>query len=399
MEFGSKTLSDVTPTLADLRKLSIEAKSGLLLGRLAHIGKHDQSALQKGNLMLPGDPYALAFGYPDGEKTQVREHLLGAPWTKLVNEGFLVDTNGQGFHRVSEEGTEFLQSFSIPVVATPAKTKVTAPRAPRAFLSYSWDGNDHQEWVKDFASRLQGESGVEIIFDQWHLNPGDDKLHFMEQAVSASDFVIVICTTNYASRANKREGGVGYESMVITSELAEHILTNKFVPVLREGDFSTSLPIYLKSRMGVDLRSLPYSEKEYEKLLRVLHGEPIQPPALGQKPDFTKKATGTGNVTSRTASENSAPLLSPTDKRPNATAHARYDKPGQAGPWPTAHVRIWEVDGKTTYSFETSLGDEFMGSKDEVIDRFFSFNRQMLRDGYKRMEFSPGPDPDFSVLT
>jgi hypothetical protein len=35
--------------------------------------------------------------------------------------------------------------------------------------------------------------------------------------------------------------------MVITSGLAEHILTNKFIPVLRKGTWDSSLPIYLKS--------------------------------------------------------------------------------------------------------------------------------------------------------
>ncbi|MGD0212179.1 MAG: toll/interleukin-1 receptor domain-containing protein [Terriglobales bacterium] len=77
--------------------------------------------------------------------------------------------------------------------------------APRAFLSYSWDGRDHQQWVTRFAERLQGESGVEIIFDGWHLKPGDDKLHFMEQAIAESSFVVVVCTPTYAERANKAE--------------------------------------------------------------------------------------------------------------------------------------------------------------------------------------------------
>ena len=103
----------------------------------------------------------------------------------------------------------------------------------------------------------------------------------MEQAVADSNFVVVVCTPTYADRANKRQGGVGYESMVITSELAEHILTNKFIPVLRKGTWDSSLPIYLKSRMGLNLSDEPYREDEYEKLLRVLHGNPIQPPPLG----------------------------------------------------------------------------------------------------------------------
>jgi hypothetical protein len=87
--------------------------------------------------------------------------------------------------------------------------------------------------------------------------------------------------------------------MVITSELAEHILTNKFIPVLRKGTWDSSLPIYLKSRMGVNLSDEPYHEDEYERLLRVLHGEPIQPPRLASKPVFAKKPGALSNVESQ----------------------------------------------------------------------------------------------------
>ncbi len=221
-----------------------------------------------------------------------------------------------------------------------------------------------------------------------------------------SDFVIVVCTPNYAERADKREGGVGYESMVITAELAEHMHTNKFIPVLRDGAWSSSLPVYLKSRMGVNLSGNPYSEDEYEKLLRVLHGEPIQPPPIGKKPDFTKKpATGIKGTSSQPATAvssvatGSVSLLGPPEKRPNAVAHAQYDRPGVAGPWESAHVRIWDVDSEKKYSFETSRGDEHLGTKDEVIDRFFAFHRKLLKEGYRRMGFTPGPDPDFYVLS
>jgi|SRR5579864_934362 len=293
MKVNSKTLSDVAPTLADLKKLPMEQKCRLLLARLAKIGEHD-SALNKHNLMMPGDPYPLAYGYPDAEKTPVREHLLGAPWTKLVNEGYLVDLSGQGFYKVTQEGKEYLTQEELPAPSpTSAKMPQSTTGAPRAFLSYSWDGRDHQQWVTKFAERLQGESGIEIIFDGWQLKPGDDKLHFMEKAVAESNFVVVVCTPTYAERANKRQGGVGYESMVITSELAEHILTNKFIPVLRKGTWDSSLPIYLKSRMGVNLSDEPYREDEYEKLLRVLHEEHIQPPRLGSKPVFAKDPTKT----------------------------------------------------------------------------------------------------------
>jgi hypothetical protein len=68
-----------------------------------------------------------------------------------------------------------------------------------------------------------------------------------EQAIATSDFVIVICTDKYAKRADNREGGVGCESTVITGQMAEDILTNKFLPVLRSGTYKTATPIYLKA--------------------------------------------------------------------------------------------------------------------------------------------------------
>ena len=289
MKIGANSLSEAAGTLAALKKLPMEQKCRLLLARLAKIGQND-SALNKHNLMLVGDPYGLASGYPDVEKTAVREHLLGSPWTKLVNEGFLVDLSGQGFHKLSAEGKEYLEhdEMTMPTPTASTSTQVASSEVPRAFLSYSWEGPEHREWVRRFAERLQGESGVEIIFDHWHLAPGDDKLRFMEQGVAKSEFVIVVCTPTYAERANERQGGVGYESMVITSELAEHMGTNKFIPVLRKDAWTESLPIYLKSRMGVNLSAEPYSEDEYLKLLRVLHRKPIQPPPIGGKPDFSK---------------------------------------------------------------------------------------------------------------
>lgn len=161
---------------------------------------------------------------------------------------------------------------------------------PRVFLSYSWDSDEHEAWVKDLTICLRRD-GIEVLSDQFHLHPGMEKQYFMEQAVAQSEFVIVVCTDNYAKRANNREGGVGYESLIVTSEMAEHIHTRKFIPVLRLGSFATALPLYLKGRIGVDLRGTPYRTTEYEKLIRVLHGEMIQPPPIGKKPDFSLAPT------------------------------------------------------------------------------------------------------------
>ena len=170
--------------------------------------------------------------------------------------------------------------------AAPELADRSKGRTPQAFLSYAWENEPHKLWVRELAERLQGRSGVRVILDQWDLVPGSDRLAFMEQGIENCDFVIVICTPTYAEKAKDRAGGVGYESMVITGALAEQIETRKFIPVLRIGDWNSCLPTYLKSRHGVDLRNDPYSEAQYEQLIRALHCEPIQPPPIGPKPEF-----------------------------------------------------------------------------------------------------------------
>jgi hypothetical protein len=404
MNDHAQELWQVAPTLAELRKLPAEQKDRLFLAKLARMSLHDGSVLNKGNLMLAGDPYGLAQGYPDGEKQEVKEHLLGAPWTRLVNEGYLVDLNGQGFHKVSVEGHEYLKEPDAPpIAATPAPLPVSEDVQPRAFISYAWEGDDHQAWVTALAERFQGKSGIEIIYDQWGLPPGADKQHFMEQSVRAQDFVIIICTEKYAERANNRAGGVGSETNLITGEMADDLLSKKFIPVLRQGSFNKSLPNYIKTKMGVDLSGDPYKEAEYDRLIRVLHGESIQGPPIAPKPDFSKKSEPKAKAFLQAAGEaiaerNAGTLLGPLKERPQAQFHTQYDKPGTPGPWIYALIRRWQISGEIKYSLETSKGDEFLGTKDDVIETFSKFNRKMIKEGYKRMTFMPGPDPDFQSL-
>src|ERR1700722_2657195 len=107
---ASRTIAEVASTLADLKRLPLLEQSGLLLARLTVIYPQTRGAggLHKGNLLLPDDPYGLAAGYSHAENSEVRRHLLGAPFTALVNQGYLVDPAGNGFYSVSDEGFEAL---------------------------------------------------------------------------------------------------------------------------------------------------------------------------------------------------------------------------------------------------------------------------------------------------
>lgn len=94
--------------------------------------------------------------------------------------------------------------------------------APKAFISYSHDSEQHKLWVKKIATRLR-EEGVDAILDQWELLGGDDLNLFMERGVRESDKVILICTDGYVQKSNARTGGVGYEGMIVSAALAKNI--------------------------------------------------------------------------------------------------------------------------------------------------------------------------------
>lgn len=41
-----------------------------------------------------------------------------------------------------------------------------------AFISYSWDDEEHKKWVKEFADRLLSD-GINAVVDQYDLSLGD----------------------------------------------------------------------------------------------------------------------------------------------------------------------------------------------------------------------------------
>lgn len=124
------------------------------------------------------------------------------------------------------------------------------------FISYSHDSNEHRKWVgklvQDLGRQLKS-SNANLVFDQSNLNPGQDIARFMEQGISESDYVLVICTSNYNQKADNGHGGVGYEKMIITSELLANQDTHKFIPVVRNVMGARRTPICLSTRLFVDL--------------------------------------------------------------------------------------------------------------------------------------------------
>jgi len=156
--------------------------------------------------------------------------------------------------------------------------------APRVFISYTHENPAHKAWVATLASNLR-ENGIDAVLDQWELTYGADVTLFMEGGIRSATRVLLVCTPAYARKANEGTGGVGYERLVVTGEMAKNIDTNKFICVLRAGDDAESLPTFAKTRLYVDFRDDTTYAVALEELLRDLHKAPANPkPPLGPSP-------------------------------------------------------------------------------------------------------------------
>jgi hypothetical protein len=168
---------------------------------------------------------------------------------------------------------------------------------PNAFVSYSYDDEDHVEWVLRFATALRN-GGVDAILDKWDLKAGQDVAHFMEQGIAAADRVLLVCTEPYVKKADAGAGGVGYEKMIVTKEIVANIATDKFIPIIRRNP-GRSTPVCLGARKYIDFDVDGGFDTALEELLRSIHGAPRHPkPPLGPNP-FASSPTPSVQTQSR----------------------------------------------------------------------------------------------------
>ncbi len=345
----------------------------------------------------PYDP-ASAWSREDEERT---DQILRALSTRFLDtvRFHLEKIAGETYVQFAKEGRPIDQRPFLlkPSTKGPSATTSYEDDAPTAFISYSWDSDQHKAWVLDLATRLRSEGGVQVILDRWHLPIGGDRNVFMEKSVAASKFVVLICTSGYAKSANQRTGGVGYEATIITGELAEDISQAKFIPVLRSGDWKSSLPVWIKSKRGVDLRGDPYSEEQYQELLRGLHQQTLGAPAVGLKPELANPgAKGSQSSpllepSSRESKDSATPK--PDPEKPNAVLYARYETKGEIARKTTIYVRP-SAQKPGHFIIENSYNDEELGPSEhegpleEIAQRFAISNQILLARGYIRINFA-----------
>lgn len=166
---------------------------------------------------------------------------------------------------------------------------------PKVFISYAWGTKDYQDRVLSFATDLMSD-GIDVILDKWNLSEGNDTYAFMEQSVNDNTVtnVLLLLDPTYAKKANDREGGVGTETQIISSEIYNNVQQDKFLPVVfkRDEDDGIPKPTYLKSILHFDLSLEEKYDEEYQRLVKTLYGVEIhRKPELGKKPLWLEKTS------------------------------------------------------------------------------------------------------------
>ena len=157
----------------------------------------------------------------------------------------------------------------------------------RVFISYSWDNDVHMAWVLRLCQNLRAK-GVDAILDQ-AMRKGKDLIDFMDKGIEHAHRVLIIGTPNYKRKSEEEKGGVKYEQNIIKASLLHGIGSDRYIPILREGDFPNSFPAIISTKGGYDLRNDADYQEHLTSLVHEIYDKPIiELKPIGAVPDFAQ---------------------------------------------------------------------------------------------------------------
>lgn len=161
---------------------------------------------------------------------------------------------------------------------------------PKIFISYAWTSDAYVNKVASFAKTLM-EIGVDVLFDKFEMKPGNELNDFMERSVKDDSVTNVLLLLNkaYQEKADKREGGVGKETQIISEQLYNNVNQTKIIPVIFEKGQNGEVykPAYLGSTYYIDLTDETKYDSEFKLLVKSLYGETIyRKPEIGKTPNW-----------------------------------------------------------------------------------------------------------------
>ncbi|WP_296972022.1 toll/interleukin-1 receptor domain-containing protein [Tepidanaerobacter sp. EBM-38] len=160
---------------------------------------------------------------------------------------------------------------------------------PSVFISYSWDSEEHENWVTFLAARLR-ENGVDATIDKFETQSKTVNLNrIMVEKIKNSDNILLILTENYAKKADTFQGGVGYETNLLIRYIKDN--PDKIILIMRhKGDYRKAVPFYLEGFHFIDFSDDSQFDIKFDELLhRIFQVDVMDVPKVGAKPKLEPK--------------------------------------------------------------------------------------------------------------
>lgn len=178
-----------------------------------------------------------------------------------------------------------------------------------AFVTYSWDSEEHQQWVLKLTNDLR-KNGVDATFDLFQTQAGTVNLNqMMITNIRDRDYVIIVLTEGYAERSNDFKGGVGFETLLAIPILLEN--PDKLIFVMKhKGNFTDVFPFHLKGFYAINFSDEQSYEKSLKELMHKIYGAPLyEMEPLGEVPELKPVGIAAPNSPSIDFSDISIPNL------------------------------------------------------------------------------------------
>jgi len=108
----------------------------------------------------------------------------------------------------------------------------------------------------------------------------------MANELELAERVIIVSDSRYRERADKRSGGVGWETMLIQGDMSEQPPdSRKYVIIVREDNFKEGVPKYLKTKFSIHRPTSENEDRLREELLKELFDLELAPP-IGAPPSL-----------------------------------------------------------------------------------------------------------------
>ena len=195
------------------------------------------------------------------------------------------------------DGARIRSYFEQSVFSVQAYIRERNITPPTCFISYAWGEMKFEQWVEQNLAKDLQKAGIDVVLDRWeNARIGASVPRFVDR-IEKCDRVIVVGTPLYRRKYENKDTTTGY---VVAAEV--DMISNRLVgteaqketvlPLLLDGEKTTSLPPLLHSRVFADFRKETLYFTTAFDLILSLYEIPFGDPAVAA----SRESLGGGNT-------------------------------------------------------------------------------------------------------